>query len=249
MLKLRLISLLVVALAASAWSQTVMAGTDYLMSSNGSRFLFPAPFNQMVNFMGNPTAIDPTSAGLPPSTFLGATDTIVRRLQDIDLSSGSGVTQLRMLDLALQSVNPVFGFGTSFNVFVSLNPSIPSLGQMTVRANRTFDSDILVNFRALFVDVNNPNIRFTNDFEKRFTATNATWTEHEVPGMPRIVFDYPDLRANVHSNAPANHFDFFVPDFVLHDAGDGRHVVKTTPEPGSLMALGLGLVSLVRRRK
>lgn len=231
----------------------ILGGADYLTTVEGTYFDFGGPIGP-VNLVGKP--IDPAA--------LRQTDTIIQRLQSIDLPTpgSSGTSDLVITDLSLQSQSPINLGGSFFDVFVELTPGTTSGGQMTVTRSTlnsdpaqlygTFDSFFDVWFDVSFTEVGGGS-SFSQSLTKHFTQMGASWSSMApagallVPGLPG------DLMANIHSGGPAGYLDFYPgPGAFWHDTGGGRHgVALTIPEPDAyaLLLAGLGLVGWVASRR
>src|SRR5207249_914370 len=114
---------------------------DYLTTLPGTFFDFPniPGFGDPppVNLRGRPLG----PGNLPPAgypTALGNTDTIVQRQANASLpvqdtgTPSSATIPIQMVALSLESVNPLSIGGSFFDVFVHLNPALPSTGSMTI---------------------------------------------------------------------------------------------------------------------
>lgn len=199
---------LVLPLQGHAQPAGILGGADYLTTVEGTYFDFGGPIGP-VNPIGKP--IDPVT--------LKQTDTIIQRLQSIDLPTpgGSDTSDLVITDLSLRSASPVNLGGSFFDVWLDVN----------------------------FTEVEGC-VPFSQSLSKHFTQTGASWSSMApsgallVPGLPG------DLMANIHIGDPAGYLDFYPgPGAFWHDTGGGRHgVALTIPEPDTyaLLLAGLGLV-------
>jgi hypothetical protein len=230
---------LVLCPTAIAQSQTVARGSDYLMTQPGSFFDF-GPGIGVVDFMGKP--IGP-----------GATDTIVQRQADANINGSSITTQL--VALSMESTAPVNIGGSFFDVFVTLDPSAPSTGTISMTGSLsggTFTSFFDVFFDAAFKPTGGGtptvvpgNIMLTG---------GGTWSPTPPSGAVIVTGPFGDQNANVHTGLPSNEADFFFASSKECATSGGCHVVAPapSPEPSSLLLLGpagLGLLWKVRARR
>jgi hypothetical protein len=253
--------LICIALAPSAQGASVLAGSDYLSTTSAS-FDFGGPIG-VVALMG----------GTPPSVA----DTIVTRLSDAMLPAvGSSATiDIEMTFLSLQSVAPVDVMGNFFDVFVTLDPNVPSPGEMTINhefadngtpeAEGTFTSTLNVNFIAEFVStMGGPGFQVTDSLTLQ-TVSPAYWSHEPFPGAVLVTGPPGDLDANNHFPPRQGFGDFFIvgsdPLGVIRrireeHPGVGVHEAEQTmvPEPGTyvLLVSGVGLIwlsSSLRRKR
>ena len=213
----------------------------------------PASFD--FNTVPNPQVVD--FEGLPLGCFdfgggcvnTDVTDTIVERLDTtIDLDGGlSDIIDIEIVALSLVSIDPVdLGFGAGFeDLFITLNTSSPSFqSTMTIFddfaavAGREgiFDSELNFSF-----DVTGSVGGFYATIEQTFNSTGTEWT-HD----PQA-FDFTIDGINHNLNAGSPDQDFFLSaGEVLHT---GPHPVVNTPEPGTGLLLGVGLLGLAFTRR
>jgi len=177
--------------------------------------------------------------------------------------------------LELESVFPVFVLGSFFDVFVHLDPTMPSVGRMTIghqfpdnltpAAEGLFTSVLTVNFVADFVPVG-PGVETSVSGSLPLATPGPLPWSHEPPPGALIVPGLPgDLDANMHAPLPPGWNDFFPSLVIEQHPGVGIHVAQVAvqncvgcplapivPEPGTyaLAALGLGLIAVrfMRRR-
>jgi hypothetical protein len=259
-------------LPQSAKAFTVNRGTDYVVTpSEGAVFNFvdPLPGAGTVTVKFGGLAIGTPTATSPDGGYLGIADTVINRLDDVDLTNvTSGITDLEIVGLSLQSVAPVTIGGAKYDVFAGLQKYLngtTSTGEMTIRdtggANgKTWDSSFTINGVAI-VAAAGTLIPTGTDYVKGliqgcttatnyqcllfdkgpFIATNEPWTSSGEDEGANLV--QPGLKQN-----------FFISKTqpVIHDAGDGTiHTVVSVPEPltilGSLTAFGFG-VAFKRKR-
>lgn len=235
-----------VSIPDSTKAATVVAGSDYWITQDSSSFDFGGDIG-VVQFIGDPIG---EFMGIP----VGNADTIVQRLNDADLSNGSGTTGLQIQALSLKSINPVNGF----DVFVGLTEGVDqAIGTLTINENNTFESIFTVDWTATFVDISGggacPLPSQTCSFgvtelmgEPTLFEGDGNWSG-EFQGGTKVEGPVGDLKANVHTDLKPDQSDFFVVGTVMHNGdGAGHHDVSAVPEPltilGSGMALGFGVV-------
>lgn len=225
----------------------IWAGSDYWFTpAGGTSFDFGGPIG-VVDFMGNP--IDPAN--------LGNTDTIVTRTEDCVFAGGSCTVDLEMQALSLQSVNQVNLNGSWFDVVVTLNDAINSVGQMTINhefpddntpaAEGTFASNIDVSFKAEFLQNGQA---FNTVFDTLNLQGNGLWSHDPDEFALLVPGPVGDLLANEHGS-PQGGFDDFFPGFLVEEhPGQGVHSVRTAcpidepchvPEPLTILGSGLAL--------
>lgn len=164
---------------------TILPGDDHLRTVAGSTADIPGI--GIVDFMGIPDLV----------TF-GNADTLVRRL-DAAYLAGAGtedVVPIEFVQLHLQSVNPVLFNGTLYDVFVRVDPNLPSLGTATIHQNSANDNgaapegtihvDFNLNTDVLFRAVDNPNNQFSMNIDnQRFNSeVPSDWSHHPPPTLP-----------------------------------------------------------------
>ena len=235
--------------AGVAQATTVIdPGFNLFQTAPVSTFFFgpPVPNPQFVDFEGNPLGTFDFGSG-PVNVDL--TDTIVERLQIANLGGGSDTIDIELVALSLVSTSAVdLGFGAGFeDLFVTLNTSSPSIqSTMTIfdtgegSPHGTFDS--ILNFSF---DVTGSIGGFYATIEKTITATDQDW-QHAPTGSPII----DGVNHNLNGLNETN--DFWPDGLVIHDDGTGTAIhTAITPEPGTAVLLGAGLIGLAagRRRK
>jgi hypothetical protein len=241
--------------AQSAKAITVVAGSDYWRTIEGSMFNFGGPIGE-VEFIGRPIRswTPPTPEDADPIN-VGLADTIVRRLDDVNLDSGSGVSRVELVALSLISANYIDLQGSLFKILVDLNPEGDSTGTITIREDQTYSSDFNVSFLPSFRPVSGADIPCVgflsadacSNFNLPLTA-NAKWSK-EFPGGVKVKGDVGDLNANFHTNLSPDQSDFYSVGIVEHlhkDFANPAHRVKPAPVPepltilGSFTAMGFG---------
>jgi len=215
------------ALCQAARAGTVVAGTDYFQTGAGTADTFPGI--GLIHFKG-----------VPISPSLGVTDTIVERLNDVQLD---GTTRLLMTALSLESVAPVMVGGSFFDVFVTLDPNNVSTGDMLIMgttAGGTFNSTLNVFFDAHFQPTSPTNGQPFDIFNMlTLTTTGGTWSPTPPHGALLVTRPYPNLSANNHTGLTTDQVDFWP-----GPQHTGPHQVDPTmPEPATFgpLALVLGL--------
>jgi hypothetical protein len=248
--------------AQSASALTVVKGSDYWTTQEGSSYDFGGSIGK-VNFLGrrlgNWTPPDPEDAD---PINVGLADTIVRRLDDVtfntDAQDGeSGVSNVEVVALSLRSQAPVNLGGSSYDILVDLNTAKKSEGNITINENGTFSSDFTVHWTPTFRPVSGAGDLSCTDvftsgecdsdlFSINLSASAGNWSS-EFPGGLKVEGLVGDINANFHTNLSAIQKDFFTVGIVDHDAsGAGHHFVAhaEVPEPltilGSVTAMGFG---------
>ena len=195
----------------------IFAGEDLLFTpADGSSFFdFGGPIG-IVELMGVPLGG-------------GKTDTIVERKEDCTFVAGSCHIDIEMTALSLASIDPVNVGGFNYDVWVTPFDPDPSLGEMWINDDGTFQTVLDVHFETVF---------------------------HPLDGGPDIgpIVDWKTFDAlGIYSLSAAAQGKFVILDAVVHDTGDGRHTVHPIPEPATAIAsilFGLGgLFGLKRERQ
>lgn len=242
--------LLAVSQTSPAAAFDVLKGSDFLTTQPGTTFN-GVPFN-----------------GVP--TGPGSTDTIVQRLNDVNLGTGgpsSGTTSLLMTQLELASAVPAnfgLGVGIYFITLQSARGGPATTGSMTINLTAgddhvssgpegTFSSFFDVFFDVRLGAANGP-IALSTDLILSNSGTqwdaNPTPIDLIVPGLLGNVTV--NLHTNKLQNVDINDMDFFpVGTFQESGPGGDLHVVANTsiPEPGTLGLIGGAIVVLARLRR
>ena len=238
-------SLLVAAAAVAHADPIILKGSDYFQTGPGTTFAG-------VSFIGVP---------INPGTT-GNTDTIVRRLMDINFTGpGTSATNtpipIELVALQLVSVMPVnFGLGNGFYYLTlqSARGGPPSGGQITAvtldgaGTGGTFNSFFDVFFDIRLGALNGP-IAFSDDLI--LSNNGATWRSTPLPTELLIPGLVGDQNANLHTNKGTGQLDFFGSVSEAHPSGAVHNASPTlTPEPMTLLLTGsmLILAGLMRRR-
>jgi hypothetical protein len=251
----------------SAEAATVFAGKDYLYTPGGGTTHVTLDLGG-----GNIVSLDLKGLPINPATLF-TTDTIVQRFSDVsapvantlpvppvNASASDSITPIQIIDLSLQSENPLDLGGSFFDVFVGLDPGNASTGAVAIAHNPDINSpggiwSSQFNLNAIAVAV--PAALLTPDgtpnfvknliatgcstylcipFTKTFRAQDDKWTH--APGPNNFVG--PDST------------NFFLDGLVIHDAGGGTtHGVKAAvvPTPALLPGLiGMGIAAWRKRR-
>lgn len=224
----------------------VLAGSDFLTTAPGTTF-------NGVPFQGVP--IGP-----------GSTDTIVERLQNVNVSSGTGTTPIQLIALQLMSSAPAnfgLGVGTYFITLQSTRNGPSSTGTMTINFNGTDDNlpntpeGTFSSFFDVFFDVRFGSLTGPIAMSTSLVLSNsgASWDAN--PSANDVIVAGPrgDVAANLHTgkinNVDIHDMDFFPVSTITESAGADVHTVQTTttPEPGTLLLMGCALLGLSRLRR
>lgn len=175
--------LAVLLVSQSALAGTVVLGSDYLTTPVGFSFFDFGPGIGVVSLQGRPIDL----------VTLSNTDTIVQRLEDAVLPKvgDSDTIDIMMVALSLESVAPVNIGGSFFDVFVHLDPTTATKGQMTIRhefpdnltpqAEGTFSSFFDVFFTADFTKVGDPLTKFSVSDGLKLSGIGM-WSHEPPPG-------------------------------------------------------------------
>jgi Thrombospondin type 3 repeat len=231
-----MLSVLVVAtVTRSARSDDVLQGHDLFLTKPGTTISFASDPIPASFFVSGSAAFngEVNLQGVPMGSYLGVgtgdMDTIVERLQDAVLPlpyPSSDAVDIELVALSLESVDPVqIDEGDAirdWHLLVTLSPSTPSTGTMTIMHQTTdggdFDTSFDVNAFLTFtrecdgeirtLDIGAGGVSFT------LSATNVPWNHTPSPGFP----EFPPLTTNL-----------FPVGVVEHDAtGAAHHVVESS---------------------
>ena len=226
---LALLMALVVSAPGRALAGPIAPGFDSFTTPDGTAFIDLTGTGLglgIVDLLGNPLPGEP-----------GGADTIVERLTGLGAGE-TGTIDIELVSLSLVSVDPVplnIGTGDSFfDVFVTLDDSTPSLGQMTILTHNdaagggTFESffDVFVEITFIGVSTGFPLVLFGQDILGA-PATPNEWIHTE-------------------------NDDFFPVGVTRHTGPHPETVSIPVPAPAALplFLIGLaGLVGLMRRRR
>jgi hypothetical protein len=225
------IALISQAVSSAAEFEGIQQGADWLVTQTGTFFVIGG--------------VNVPLMGVPDPLFNGA-DTIIQRLSDLnvpDVAGSTATTNLHMLELQLQSTAPVNIGGSFFDVFVNLNPAIPTTGTLTLTQTVSgegipegtftsfFDVFFTLTFKQGGVTVPCPIGATAPNCNLELTLTGSgQWTD-DVPGV------------------------WLVGSVTESHPGSGVHMARqipTAPEPASglVFATGLaGVVALVNRKR
>jgi Thrombospondin type 3 repeat len=227
--------LVVASYSTSVRSDDVLQGHDLFLTKPGTSISFasdPIPANFFVSgsaaFNGN-VNLQGVSLGSYLGVETGNMDTIVERLQDAVLPlpyPTSDTIDIELVALSLEGVDPIqIDEGDAvraWSLLVTLSPSTPSTGTMTITHQTTdggeFDTSFDVNAFLTFtricdgetrtLDIGAGGVSFT------LSATDVPWNHDPTSGFP----EFPPLTTNL-----------FPVGVVEHDAsGAGHHVVESS---------------------
>jgi len=218
-------ALMALGVASFAWADPILPGFDALHTPPGGAFL-PSPFG----------TIPLMSAPFSPA--LGDADTLVQRFGSLG-PGGTGVIEAEIVALTLKSIAPVFvppigdaiapQQGGFFDVFVTLDPSRRSMGNLTITSHvdpggGTFDSHFDVFVKAIFTEVGGGETFtiFSDSDGDAIDSFSSLWSHVAPPLYP------PDLTL----------FDLPSGD-PLFDAGNFFPGVTTDPRTGNPIVVGI----------
>jgi hypothetical protein len=196
------------AMPGVAQAADIGAGIDKVVTQNGTFFNLGPPIGE-VEFMGE-----------------GGADTWIERKEDCDFVDGKCHVDIEVIKLDLISKAPVNIGGDLYDIDIDLKPNDPSVGEMWINEDGTFESDFMVHFNANFIALNGGPERNPVMLWKDFIG-GGKWR--------------PDDNGNL----------ILVGD-VVHDTGegDGLHIVRDVPEPLTTLAslTGLGFGAILKRK-
>ena len=197
-------------------------GFDLLATPQGGAFL-PAnviPGQPEITLVGNP--IGP-----------GNTDTIFERRSDLP-DNATGVIQAEIVALSLTSTEPVEIMGSSFDVFVTLDPGTPSQGEIVVtehfNGGGLFDSSFDVFWQIDFVEVGGTT-PVTAFYQDQIASMDSEWSHTPPPLYPS------DPRYPSGGFYPAGSIMFSGPHVRTDPA--------VIPEPSTYVLFGAGLLAIM----
>lgn len=178
---------------------------------------------------------------------VGNADTIIERKEPATVANPgeTDTIDIEIVELQLKSVEPIdLGSGLDFH-YVTPQTGVPNIGTMDI----TFDDflggtiDLIVDF---FFDLRIGAIDGTiiTSGVKTFSAIDVPWAREYLDEDPLLL---PGV--NHMLNGLDTTEDFWVPSLTL-DAGDGSvlQLSPATPEPATILLLGIGAMALRRRK-
>lgn len=189
---LRITAVLVVVLTCAAIASAQSAGYDLFQTGTGTSVDLTSIGVGVVQLTGNPIS------GAP-----GNSDTMVQRTAAVP--SGGGSVPVSVYALSLKSSSPVTFAGQSADVYVTINNTggtIPtttlpqpdslsaSSGNVNVRTDGTFDSNLTINADIIFVKAGTSVTDSTNYLGHQaapsttLTSTNSSWSSTPPAGYP-----------------------------------------------------------------
>ncbi|MCF7962862.1 MAG: PEP-CTERM sorting domain-containing protein [Pirellula sp.] len=243
--------------SASGGFVTILPGYDLLVTESAC-YNFGAPFG-LVPFVGVPIGTYDFGSG---SAIIGATDTIVRRLDSVTLADGECKTiNIAMTALSLRSRDQIdwSSFGGIANEYVKTVGVVDQGSTMTICNDfvglcATFDSTIKISFQLQGVTSG----AVASFGTKTFSMVGAgSW--HQIPGTPSLP-NLPVLINGVNNNLNGlDHSNDFFTDLSQHILPDGgKHSTVDVngvvcPEPTSMFSIGLACMAVgggfARRRR
>tara|TARA_R110001592_G_scaffold229631_1_gene486297 strand:- start:204 stop:866 length:663 start_codon:yes stop_codon:yes gene_type:complete len=192
----------------------------------------------------------------------GDSDTIIRRLHDASLSlpGDTDVVDVELVGLSLQSVNPVSVGGEYYQVMVTLNPIMPTLGQMEITLDdATLPAGTFTAFFDLFVELalvepsSHAVIQRLAGLPALHVEGSGYWTSRAPDGALTIIGAPGSPTANTHDPLSSGLFDFYIEDFVFDDGTNEASLTyaknSVVPEPGTATLLCLGALGMGIKRR
>jgi hypothetical protein len=243
-------------LPQSANALNIVKGTDYLVTpTNGANFYF-TDLGRFVSFEG--LAIGTPTVASPDGGFLGAADTVVNRLDDVEgnylatldvesLINGTlpanNVTSIQIVGLSLQGTGSDAG-----KIFVGLDPAKVSGGKMAIAHNQTNDiggiwSSYFDIHGVAVIASNGVTLTPTgNDYVRNLISGCGNTQDYQCVSFSKGIFKAsnepwshaPNLGQLQGANLvqPGLAQNFYLTGPAIHDAGDGIiHTVQPQPVP------------------